>query len=93
MSYNAPMTKQTKKSSKKIQVVERKLGRQRAVGQAWREDNIIDIDPRQTSKEYFLTLIHERVHLLYPSWSEKEVIELEKGLGEFLWKHKVRIIK
>ena len=82
-----------KKMKKQPTVVERKLGRQQASGQAWKEDNLIEIDPRQSSKEYFLTLIHERLHIMFPEWNEKKIAKAERELGNFLWKHKCRIIK
>lgn len=74
-------------------VKEKKLGREKASGQAWKEDNLIEIDPRQSSKEYFLTLVHEKAHLMFPEWSEKEVAKFEREFGNFLWRHNCRIIK
>ena len=59
-----------KKSPK---VIERKLGKHKAVGLAWQEDGIIEIDPRQKPKEYLSTLIHEAAHIIYPDWDEKDV--------------------
>ena len=75
---------------KQPKVVEKKLGRHKAAGLAYTEDNLIEIDPRQSSKEYLLTLIHEKIHLIYPEWSEEEVVKLEKKLGNFLWKQNYR---
>ena len=81
---------QRKKSPK---VIERKLGKHKAVGLAWQEDGIIEIDPRQKPKEYLSTLIHEAAHIIYPDWDEKDIVFLEKKLVPFLWKHNVRIVK
>jgi predicted SprT family Zn-dependent metalloprotease len=74
-------------------VTEKKLGREKSAGIAWFEDNLIEIDPRQSSKEYLKTLIHERLHLLFPEWSEKEIARVENQLGNFLWKQSYRKVK
>lgn len=74
-------------------VREKKLGRQKSVGQAWQDDGLIDIDPRQDAYEYFDTLIHEWIHVEFPTWKENTVRAKSRKLSKFLWKHKVRIIK
>ena len=74
-------------------VSERKLGRHKALGLAYKETNRIEIDPRQKGKEYFDTIIHEWMHLRYPNWSEKEVALESKTLTDFLWKNNVRIVR
>jgi len=78
---------------KQPKVVEKKLGRQRAFGQAFTDDNLIEIDPRQNSKEYIGTLIHEWLHVEYPDWTEKVVSAKSNKLTNFLWKHRVRILR
>lgn len=80
-------------AEKPLKVTERKLGRHMAVGLAWTEDNHIEIDPRQASKEYLGTLIHEHLHILFPSWSEKEVSRVEKKLCNLIWKQGFRKIQ
>lgn len=74
---------------KQPKVTERKLGRHKAVGLAW-DTNHIEIDPRQSSKEYLGTLIHEQLHLMFPEWSEKEIVKAEKKLCNLLWKQNYR---
>lgn len=71
-------------------VIEKKLGRHKAVGLSYVDDNLIEIDPRQSSKEYMLTLIHEKLHLIYPDWAEEQIVFLEKKLGNFLWRQNYR---
>jgi len=78
---------------KNPQVTEKKLGRQRAAGQAFKEERRIEIDPRQDAYDYLDTLIHEWIHVQLPDWQEKKVAATSKKLSKFLWKHKVRIIK
>ncbi len=86
LSENIPVTK----------VVEKKLGRNQAVGLAFNEKKDgkrlgeIHIDPRQTNLDYFDTLIHEKLHMMHPSWSEKKVATEATQLAKFLWRNKYR---
>lgn len=73
-------------ASKKIVIKERKLGRERAVGQAYKENGLIEIDPRQNSFDYLDTVIHETLHVLFPELSESKVISNSKKLAKVLWK-------
>ena len=41
-------------NTNKIKVIDKKLGRQKAVGQAYTDARVIEIDPRQTSKNYLV---------------------------------------
>lgn len=80
---------------KQPKVIEKKLGRNKVgkypiVGLAHFDTNHIEIDPRQSSKEYLGTLIHEQLHLLFPDWSEKEIVKAEKKLCNLLWKQNYR---
>ncbi len=73
-------------------VVERKLGRERyPYGQ--QEENLIEIDPRQTEREYLGTLLHEFLHYTFPDLSETQTLKIEKNLQEILWKAKYRRIR
>jgi hypothetical protein len=69
----------------KWRVIERKLGRERAVGQVTQGEGIIEVDPRQNPKEYMDTLIHEALHLLEPDWSEKKVCAYARKISRLLW--------
>lgn len=74
-------------------VVTRKLGRERAMGQAHIEKNLIEIDPRhKTAKSLFDTEIHEFLHIRNPEWSETKVRKEAKILRDFLWKLNYRKI-
>ena len=74
----------------KVKVVERKLGREKAYGQAHQADKIIEIDPRQAGKRYLRTMIHEHFHILFPEMSETEVDKKSASLANLLWKHNYR---
>ena len=79
--------------SNKIKVIDKKLGRQRAVGLAWSDAKIIEIDPRQTSKNYLDTLIHELLHVYAPNWSETKVSKTAKEMTQIIWQKNYRRIK
>lgn len=78
---------------RRIRVVERKLGRERAYGQAWKGEGWIEIDPRQKSKTYLNTLIHEAMHLLEPDWSESRVTRTANKLAALIWEKNYRRIQ
>jgi len=67
-------------------VIEKKLGREKAYGMVLHPSKNIFIDPRQTPKSYLGTLIHEKLHVMFPDWSENKVKKAEKELANLLWK-------
>ncbi len=73
------------KNHKKIKVIDKKLGRSDAVGMAYIDENRIEIDPRQKSKEYLDTLIHEILHLFNPDWSETKVSKAANEMTKIIW--------
>ena len=68
----------------RIKVKYRKLGREKAMGQA-HSDGLIEIDPRQGQKSTLNTLIHELLHLLEPEWSESKVVRVTGTLTKYIW--------
>ena len=64
-----------KQYKKNIKVIERPLGREKALGLAWVGENKIEIDGRLKSKEYLDTLIHEMLHIYNPTWPETRVAQ------------------
>lgn len=77
----------------KLRVVERKLGREKAFGQCYQGLGLIEIDPRQDSKNYLDTLIHEMLHSFFPRAAEWRVERVANKMASVLWKHKYRRIK
>ena len=77
----------------KIKVIDIKLGRQKAVGQAYTDSKVIEIDPRQTSKNYLDTLIHELLHVYNPEWSETKVSKTATEMTQIIWTKNYRRIK
>jgi ribosome assembly protein YihI (activator of Der GTPase) len=80
------MSRQTKKSK----VVFRRLGRERAWGQATIGEGLIEIDPRLGAKRQLEVLCHEQVHLTFPEMSEKDVDRAGKELCRMLWDQNYR---
>jgi predicted SprT family Zn-dependent metalloprotease len=66
---------------------------EKAWGQCFLNTKLIEIDPRQKSKKYLGTLIHELLHYYFPKLSEKRVLKLEKQITEILWKKGFRRIR
>lgn len=73
-------------------VVIRKLGKEKALGQAFIKENLIEIDPRQKPKTLLDTEIHEFLHIRFPDWSESKVKNEARILRNYLWKLKYRKI-
>lgn len=69
----------------KLKIIDKKLGRNKAWGLCYQGDGLIEIDPRQTPKNYFFTCIHELIHEAFHELSEKEVKRAEKIIGKALW--------
>jgi len=76
----------------RVKIVERKLGRERCVGQAFTGINRVEIDPRQSEYERLDTLVHELFHISFPDASEDEVIRLSRWFSRILWRQQYRRI-
>jgi hypothetical protein len=78
-----------------IYLIEKKLGREKAFGEAVYPEKTIYVDPRQKSKEYMDTLIHELLHVMPLSrgWSEEDVEKSAEIVTYFLWKQGYRRIQ
>lgn len=78
-----------KETIARMKVVERKLGREQALGQA-HSDGLVEIDPRQVSKEYLDTMIHEMLHIYFPDTPEWKIAKVATKMARTLWKSKYR---
>jgi hypothetical protein len=74
----------------RVRVVERKLGREGAVGLCYQGLGLIEVDPRQNSKDYLDTLVHEMLHHFFPRTSEWRVGKIANRMTDILWKNKYR---
>lgn len=61
-------------------------------GLAFKEDKIVHIDERLKSKPYFLTVVHELLHIHMPELSETKVERISRKITNDLWKMKFRRI-
>ena len=62
------------------------------LGYAYQKEFEIEIDPRQNSREYLNTLIHEMLHCFLPNLSEKSIIKLSTIMSDEIWKRRHRRI-
>lgn len=76
-----------------LQIIERKLGREKALGLCYQGEDLIEIDPRQSPKEYLDTCIHELLHVALPDLKEAEVEKTANFIAKYLWKKKYRMIR
>ncbi len=77
---------------RKLILTERKLGRERAAGQAFPEDGLIEIDPRLKPRQWLSTLVHEAVHIAFPDADERSVARAECTITRILWRAGIRRI-
>lgn len=73
-----------------MKVVYRKLGKERAWGQAHTDSNTIEIDPRLKGRKKMEILIHEALHILNPDMSETKVLDQGRRIANLLWKQHFR---
>lgn len=74
-----------KPKKKPIKVIHRKLGREKAYGQAWKDERIIEIDERITGKIYLDTVVHEILHCQFPKLPEITINARATELANILW--------
>lgn len=67
-----------------------KLLNDNILGLAYQNDFEIEIDPRQISKEYLNTLIHEMLHCFLPDVSEKGISSMADIMANEIWKRRYR---
>jgi hypothetical protein len=77
---------------RKLILTERKLGRERAAGQAFPEDGLIEIDPRLEPRQWLSTLVHEALHIAFPEADERSVARAERIITRILWRAGTRRI-
>ena len=60
----------SKRRPDKVKVVWRKLGKEKAWGQATIGEGLVEVDPRLGAKRQLEVLIHEVTHLAHPGMTE-----------------------
>ena len=76
----------------KIQIIEKKLGRERIYGQA-HDDGLVEIDSRLSPRKHLEIAIHEILHILHPEASETKVLLNARKMRNELWKMGYRRLK
>ncbi len=78
---------------RKITVIEKKLGREKADGVAFIEEGLTFIDPRLRARpRHMLKIeIHESLHHCDPAMQESKVKRLSAGIAADLWKRGYRL--
>lgn len=79
------------KSTKRIKVKYRKLGKHKAWGLA-NSEGFIEIDASLKGKKHLEILLHECCHLLWPEENEDEIVRKSVILTNTLWHEKYRKI-
>ena len=80
------------KSTKRIKVKYRKLGKHKAWGLASSE-GFIEIDASLKGKKHLEILLHECAHLLWPEDDEDEIVRKSIILTNTVWHEKYRRIE
>ncbi len=75
---------------KTAKIVQKKLGRERALGQYKDWIKTIEIDPRQSPKEELDTILHEAIHHALPFLDEPATAKAAKTLTMILYKYGYR---
>ena len=70
-----------------IRLRDRKLGRERAMGMAhYGKVPLVEIDPLLGQKDRLSTLVHEIIHIVFPTLSESQTIQVELRIAAVLWR-------
>lgn len=70
---------------KKINVIYKKLGKEKVYGFANLGDNEIEIDARLKGKKHLEIMLHECLHILYPEAEEELIVKNSIILTNTLW--------
>jgi hypothetical protein len=77
----------------KTKIVHRKLGRERSWGLAEPAIDKIQLDSRLKGYRYLLYAIHEKLHIMFPMWSETKIHKQASVLARFVWHLKFRKVE
>lgn len=82
----------TRRKHKRVRIVEKKLGRQKAWGLCYRGENLIELDTRMKARHYLTVLIHELLHHIFPELSETAVTRSAPKIAQGVWSRGFRRI-
>lgn len=63
------------------------------LGFAYKDEARVEIDPRQCSKEFLDTLIHELIHCFFPNMDEEYVEKMSTKIANQIWSKGYRRIQ
>ena len=73
-------------AKRKVKIVTRKLGRERAWGQhEGGSPSVIELDSRLTTRRRLTVLVHESLHEADPDMPEWKVTRMAPKIAEILW--------
>lgn len=79
------------KLPRRLKVVEKRLGREKASGVVYEGDrDTLHIDPTLRSQDRCEILLHEALHLLDPAMPEMKVRAWSRRLSDLLWRDRWR---
>ena len=78
-------------AKKPIRIRFRKLGREKAMGLAYKDSRLIELDPNQRGFDLLDSSIHEILHVQQPDLSEETVTANATEMADLLWKMGFRL--
>lgn len=69
-----------------MRILEKKLGREKADGQADIIHKVIEVDPRVDEERRLCVMVHEALHLADWNIPEDKVVQLSEFVSPILWK-------
>jgi hypothetical protein len=78
-------------TTRRLRIVTRKLGRERAWGQ--QEPGLIEIDSRLKGRRRLNVLLHEAIHEAFPRVSETGVLNAARTITAALWQQGYRRVE
>lgn len=74
----------------KIKIKYRKLGKEKAMGLAYKKEREIHIDSRLNGKDLLNVMIHEIMHVQSPRWAEIKVEDYSKEMSDIIWDEMIK---
>lgn len=74
------------RTRREIKIEVKNLGREKAWGQCWQGEKLVEIDERCRPLFFLQILAHEICHELWPHASETKITKAGKVLGTAIWK-------
>lgn len=74
-----------RRKSPKLKIKIRNLGKERALGLCWQNENLIEIDERQSSYMFGRVGVHEALHSVAGEWSEHRVEKASTIIWDAIW--------